>query len=227
MKCLKTFFAWAGRIYHLPNPCSGLSPLPRSRQLPRVLTTEEVRRLLESSLSARDRTLLLTVMDCGLRVGEVAGLRRYSLQDGWLVVTGKSGVRQVPVSTELAGRLDELGDGEYLWMGRRGPLGKHGVIQAYNRMFEKAGILGRKGGAHALRHTFATMYLRSGGGVRQLQSILGHQSVETTMIYVHLAGVDVRIDHARHSPVKTLGLLDGGIGGGASRGVGSTCIGPG
>ena len=42
-------------------------------------------------------------------------------------------------------------------------------------------------GPHALRHTFATNYIRAGGGVRQLQVILGHQRIETTMVYVHLA----------------------------------------
>ena len=52
-----------------------------------------------------------------------------------------------------------------------------------------------------------TAYIRAGGGDRQLQSILGHQRIETTMIYVHLADQDVESDHALHSPARVMGLL--------------------
>ena len=66
-----------------------------------------------------------------------------------------------------------------------------------------------KAGPHCLRHTFATWYLRAGGGVRQLQDILGHTKIETTMIYVQLAGRDVQADHSRYSPARTMGWLNG------------------
>ena len=79
--------------------------------------------------------------------------------------------------------------------------------RVYNRLFRRAGITGSKLGPHTLRHTFGTSYIRSGGGVRQLQYILGHERIETTMIYVHLAGQDVQADHAKHSPARVMGLL--------------------
>ena len=217
VKCLRTFFGWCGRRHKLPNPCSELDPLPRLRKLPRVLTGDEVGRLMGAASvrrsrsqwqRERDRALLVVALDSGLRVGEVAGLRRSDIGDGWLVVAGKVGVRQVPVSRELSRQMKDLGEGEHIWMGSRGPLTRTGVVQAYKRLFSRAEVRGRRAGAHALRHTFATMYLRHGGGVRQLQTILGHQRIETTMIYVHLAGRDVQADHARHSPARTLGLMD-------------------
>ena len=97
-------------------------------------------------------------------------------------------------------------------IGKQGkPLTHYGVKEVFLRLFEKAGIGGKKAGPYAIRHTFATWYLRNGGGVRQLQEILGHQSIETTMIYVHLAGLDIQADHARHSPVRTVGLLGDAI----------------
>ena len=206
-KCLKTFFVWAGERHGLPNPCQGLGRFPRREGLPRVLTIDEVERLIGAGVETRDRILLLTVLDCGLRLSEVASLKRSSILDGWLVVEGKSGVRQVPVSPELCVLLRCLGQGESVWMGRKGPLTLYGVQQVFKRMFSRAGVGGRKVGPHTVRHTFATMYLRSGGGVHQLQRILGHKSVETTMIYVHLAGKDIQADHASHSPTRTLGLL--------------------
>jgi integrase/recombinase XerD len=71
-------------------------------------------------------------------------------------------------------------------------------------MFADAGITGRKTGPHTLRHTFGTMYVRSGGNLTALQKIMGHTDIKTTMIYVTLATSDVAADHARHSPVHTL-----------------------
>ena len=59
-----------------------------------------------------------------------------------------------------------------------------------------------------MRHTFATGYICAAGVVRQLQVILGHQRIDTTMIYVHLAGQDVEADHALHSPARVMGLLE-------------------
>ena len=58
-----------------------------------------------------------------------------------------------------------------------------------------------------LRHTFATWHIRRGGKVAVLKEILGHDKIETTMLYVTLAGVDVSADHAKYSPVGQLGLI--------------------
>ena len=206
VKCWKTFFGWCNRRYDLPNPVGQLDRLPKRKHLPRVLTASELSLVLGAALNPRDKALVLVVLDSGLRVEEVAGLRRGDLGDGWLVVRGKVGTRRVPVSQEVKARLLGLGEGDHIWIGRLGPLTKYGIMLAYRRLFLRAGIKGPKLGAHTLRHTFATMYLRTGGGPRQLQDILGHNKIETTMIYVHLAGNDVAADHALHSPVQTMGL---------------------
>ena len=58
-----------------------------------------------------------------------------------------------------------------------------------------------------LRHTFTTWHIRRGGKVAVLKEILGHDKIETTMLYVTLAGVDVSADHAKYSPVGQLGLI--------------------
>ena len=206
LKCLRTFFRWAERRHHLPNPCGEVDPLPRPRRLPRVLAQSEIDSLLAAAQTARDNALVLLVLDCGIRLSELASLRREDVRDGWLLVRGKVGVRQVPVSKGMLLRLLRLARGEDIWLGQRGPLNRAGVQGAYKRLFARASIT-RKVGSHSLRHTFATLYLRSGGGVRQLQEILGHSRIETTMIYVHLAGNDVAADHALHSPVQTMGLM--------------------
>lgn len=208
LKCLKTFFGWCVQTHALPNPCDGLRPIPHRRNWPRVLTEEEIALLMKASNTPRDRALLLVVLDSGLRVSEVASIRRQHVRDGWLVVTGKVGTRQVPISTKVATLLEEIGDEENIWLGQRGPLSKSGVKLSYKRMFRRAGIMGPKAGPHTLRHTFGTFYIRNGGQVSQLRIIMGHSKLETTMIYVHLSGRDVLADHALHSPAKTLGLID-------------------
>ena len=205
-KCLRTFFRWATKRHDVNNPTLYLDPLPYRTQLRRVLTRQEVMQLLSVAHTRRDRAMVLVIMDCGLRLGEVAGLRLNDLRDGWLTVNGKIGARQVPVSPGVAAELVAIAAGPRLWHRDGEPISFDGVKTVYRRLFQRAGIPGPKLGAHTLRHTFATMYLRAGGGVRQLQSILGHSKLETTMIYVHLAGIDVQEDHARYSPVKTLGI---------------------
>ena len=208
LKCIKTFFRWCGRHHGMPNPAESLDPIPRRRYLPRVLTPEEIERLIGAAESSRDRALLLVMLDCGARVGEVASIRRRDIGDDWLIVRGKVGARQVPISKAVRELLITLGQGDYMWLGQRGPLTKHGVQGVYKRMFQRAGITGPKASVHTLRHTFATLYLRSKGGIRQLQMIMGHSRIETTMIYTHLVGDDVLADHLVHSPARTLGLID-------------------
>ena len=79
-----------------------------------------------------------------------------------------------------------------------------GIQRSYQRILKRAGLTGAKLGPHLLRHTFATEYCRRGGNLRVLQDIMGHEDIETTMVYVHLAGRQVAEDHARHSPFKHL-----------------------
>src|SRR5204862_194060 len=66
-------------------------------------------------------------------------------------------------------------------------------------LMRRAGVAA--GGAHALRHTFATSYVRGGGSVVRLQRILGHSSVTMTMRYVHLVAGDLGEGHAQLSPL--------------------------
>lgn len=130
-------------------------------------------------------------------------MTKSDLDSPLLRVHGKIGQRQVPISPELAELLVSLGNDDFFWTGPGGhPLTYWGVKNAFRRVFQRAGLKGPKLGPHTLRHTFATEYCRVGGNVRVLQSIMGHESLSTTMIYVHLAGLAVAQDHARCSPLR-------------------------
>lgn len=114
----------------------------------------------------------------------------------------------MPVSGPIIKSLLEAhGEGTYIWVGRRGPLTCSGVQGIFRRLFRRAGIGTYKSGPHALRHTFATHYIAAGGSAFALSGILGHQHVGTTQIYVTLAQAHIKTEHAKYSPLHTMGLL--------------------
>jgi len=170
----------------------------RSKKLPSVLSPEEVLLLLQSAEPGRDSVLLATTYACGLRLGEVVGLKAKDIDSSRMVVIVRQGKgakdRLVPLSLHL---LAELRD---YWrryrpnaalFGQRCP----GSIQ---RMFKRT--LGRTGiskpaSMHTLRHSFATHMLEAGVDVLTLQKILGHRSLNTTALYLHL-----RSDRLRQLP---------------------------
>lgn len=88
-----------------------------------------------------------------------------------------------------------------MWVGRRGPMTTSGISLTIRRLLYQAGIMPPKAGPHTLRHTFALHYIMRGGDVFSLQRILGHRSVETTMIYVNMSADHLVAQHSRYSPM--------------------------
>jgi integrase/recombinase XerD len=174
--------------------------LPRS--LPHPMTTDEVRRLLEtpdtvSPAGLRDAALLELLYGSGLRVSELVGLDvdDADLEMGSVRVLGKGGKeREVPL-----GRFSREAIDAYLTRGRpgfassvsRGALflnqrGGRLTRQSVNRILAthvKRAAIERPVSPHSLRHSFATHLLEGGADVRVVQELLGHASVATTQIY--------------------------------------------
>jgi len=150
--------------------------------------------------------MIALVLDTGIRIGELAGLRWQHLTGGTIHVSGKTGERIVPISTHVRQALVGLGDGDHVWTGRKGPLTRSGVAQVVRRALYRAGLRPPKAGPHMLRHTFGRHYIMAGGDVFSLQRIMGHRDVSTTMMYVHLSTADLEAQHAKYSPVRALDL---------------------
>lgn len=180
------------------------SPRPW-RTLPRVLTTEEVDRLLAapdrtSPLGMRDAAMLEVLYATGLRVSELVGLRvaNVRIEAGFLRCSGK-GEREriVPLGEEavaavrdyLSGSRRELLRGrssERLFVNHRGgPLTRQGFWKVLRRHAGRAGIRTRLS-PHTLRHSFATHLLEHGADLRSVQLLLGHADISTTQIYTHV-----------------------------------------
>lgn len=201
-----TFFRWLELQKGIPNICRDL-PRPVGKEVVRRILAPEELDLLTAAAKPRNRVLIALAMDAGLRVDEIHGLRPQDVGPDWVAVWGKTGARYVPISPEVRDAVLAQAKEGILWWGQRGPLTLDGLKANMKKLFARAGIGTHKAGYHCLRHTFATLFLRDGGGIRQLQDILGHKNMETTIVYVHLAGVDVLKAQREHSPATRLNLL--------------------
>jgi len=190
----------------------GLSRPRVPHKLVEPLSDNALRRLVDSG-STRDRAIVLLMLDTGLRLSELAGLRRCDLRpDGSVKVMGK-GAREriVPVGGVARQALvrylrEERGADPELPIFRArggGPLGARGIQQVFKRLKVRAGIPGRCS-PHTLRHTFARAYLVNGGDAFSLQRMLGHSTLDMVKRYVALADTDLAARHKTASPADRL-----------------------
>jgi integrase/recombinase XerD len=210
--CLRSFYRQLRREQILNHdPTSELRP-PRSRaRLPKVLSRDEVNRLLEqprglSPAALRDRALLETMYACGLRASEAITLElgELDLEAGILRARGKgSKERLVPIGSKAIATLHAylaqgrpglvgLGDEARVFVNLRGHgLSRQGLYKIVQSHAASAGLEHRMS-PHTLRHTFATHLLAGGCDLRSLQEMLGHADIGTTQIYTHLSADRLR-----------------------------------
>ncbi len=205
--CLRSFYRHLRREQQMDyDPTADLKAPGKGRTLPRVLTREEVDRLLEapaggSPAAQRDRALLEVMYACGLRASEATGLRvsDVDLDEGLLRATGKgSKERLVPIGRRAvaalrtwihSGRPELVGlrEESALFVNQRGgALSRQGLYKIIRGHAGAAGLEGRMS-PHTLRHSFATHLLAGGCDLRVLQEMLGHADIATTQIYTHLS----------------------------------------
>jgi integrase/recombinase XerD len=205
--CLRSFYRHLrreGLIEH--DPAAELHGPRKTQRLPRVLTRDEVARLLSrpqggEPLALRDRALLEVMYACGLRVSEVTGLEMadVDLQEGMLRARGKgSKERLVPVGRHASAALSAyFARGRPVLLGARaesklfvnrrgGGLSRQGLYKIVQGHARAAGLEERMS-PHTLRHSFATHLLAGGCDLRSLQEMLGHADLATTQVYTHLS----------------------------------------
>lgn len=189
------------------------------RQLPDVLTTEEIDRIIAAidpttPKGRRDGAMLEVLYSCGLRVSELTSLRMSDLffGEGYIRVIGKGDKqRLVPVSTTARDRIqcwlddrrtmDATGrDNEIVFLNNRGgQLTRVMVFTIIKEAVRRAGI-DKRISPHTFRHSFATHLLEGGASIRQVQEMLGHESILTTEIYTHLDREHLRRTVKEHLP---------------------------
>lgn len=187
------------------------------RHLPDVLSVEEIDRIiagidLSTPKGRRDSAMLETLYSCGLRVSELTSLRLEDLffGEGYIRVTGKGDKqRLVPIGTTardrirryLEDRAQRPGTSNVVFLSNRNTaLTRVMVFTIIKRAALRAGIE-KQISPHTFRHSFATHLLEGGASIRQVQEMLGHESILTTEIYTHLETEGLRETVERYLPM--------------------------
>jgi len=204
-RALKTFFKFMSSRRRLPNPMDAIQPPRRPKTLMPTLEVGELLKLLYSVESPRDRAIITLLVDCGVRAGEVCSLLKHNIKQETIIVHGKVGWREVPISDEtrrLLLQFAALSPDDYVFHGHKGPITRHLIYAIVRRTLERAGIKGPKLGPHRLRHAFGKSFLVQGGDLRSLQEIMGHADIETTQKYTTLNLTDIVKKHQKFSPLR-------------------------
>ena len=204
-RALKTFFKFISSRRRLPNPMDAIKAPRRPKTLMATLEANELMRLLQSAQDPRDRAILTLIMDNGVRAGEVCSLLKHNIKQETVVVQGKTGWREVPISEETRRILLQFAatsSDDYVFHGQKGPIGRHLIYEIVRRHMEKAGIKGPKLGPHRIRHAFGKNYIVEGGDLRSLQEIMGHADIKTTEKYATLNLTDIIKKHQKFSPLR-------------------------
>lgn len=187
------------------------------RQLPDVLTTPEIDRIIaavdtSTPKGLRDSAMLEVLYSCGLRVSELTSLRLSDLffGEGYIRVIGKGDKqRLVPISNTARDKIQRYleerrsarsGEEIVFLNNRGGQLTRVMVFTILKRAVERAGI-DKHISPHTFRHSFATHLLEGGASIRQVQEMLGHESILTTEIYTHLDSDHLRRTLEEHLPI--------------------------
>lgn len=216
----RSFFKYLRTENYIEDDPTALIESPRiGRSLPDVLTVEEIDAMIaalpaDKAETPRNHAIIETLYGSGLRVSELVDLRmsRMSLDDGYAMVEGKGEKQRVvplsPVSVDLirdylplrdAGPIKREG-ADILFLNRRGaPLTRVMVFYIIRDLAAAAGIR-KKVSPHTLRHSFATHLLEGGANLRAIQEMLGHESIATTEIYLHLDRTRLRSELLEHHP---------------------------
>lgn len=204
---LRSFFDYlVFEGYREDNPMDLIESPKIGLKLPDVLSNEEITTLianidLSHPQGERNKAMIETIYGCGLRVSELINLRLSDLyfDDGFIKVIGKGNkTRFVPIHTTTIKYISTYINyyrkhitphkeySDILFLNRRGKsLTRQMIFIILKNLATKSNI-DKKIGPHTLRHSFATYLLKNGADLRVIQQLLGHESITTTEIYLHL-----------------------------------------
>lgn len=204
---LKSFFNYlVFEDYRKDNPMELIESPKIGRRLPDTLSEEEINDLigaidLSKPEGERNRAILETLYGCGLRVSELIGLRLSDLyfDEDFIKVTGKGDKQRfVPISEinkkyiniyrkEIRVHMEiKKGFEDILFLNRRGRQLTRAMIFTIIKQLALAIGLQKSISPHTFRHSFATHLLQNGADLRAIQQMLGHESITTTEVYMHV-----------------------------------------
>lgn len=217
---LRAFFRFLRMEHYIANDPTALIEFPYlGRSLPDVLSVEEIDAMVgaipaDKPEALRNEAIIETLYGSGLRVSELISLRlsRIFLDEGYMRIEGKGRKqRLVPLSPRAVSLISAYlghraegpvkpGNEDILFLNRRGAaLTRVMIFYIVRDLAASAGIT-KTISPHTLRHSFATHLLEGGANLRAIQEMLGHESIATTEIYVHLDRTRLRSELLAHHP---------------------------
>jgi site-specific recombinase XerD len=208
LSSISSFFKYltlkTGRLKE--NPIEAIDAPKTRRSLPKYLTLEESKNLLNSVKgrnSVRDVCILTIFLNCGLRISELVGLNLTDIRTDHLRIVGKGGKERVvylndatadAINEYLAVRKKDGAQSPALFLSaQKQRITKSTVHNLVKKHIAASGLSGGDYSSHKLRHTAATLMLKNGVDLRTLQELLGHEHLNTTEIYTHIESSDLKI----------------------------------
>ncbi|AZQ43781.1 site-specific tyrosine recombinase XerD [Nonlabens ponticola] len=193
------------------------------RKLPDTLSTQEIDQLIaaidrSTAHGERNRVILETLYSCGLRVSELINLKISDLvfPDGFIKVTGKGDKQRfVPIGASTIKIMDDYLNQvrvhlpiqpqhtDTVFLNRRGTGLTRAMIFTIVKDLKRTAGIKKKVSPHTFRHSFATHLLENGADLRSIQLMLGHESITTTEIYVHMDRAYLHEMLQKHHPRNT------------------------
>jgi integrase/recombinase XerD len=190
-------------------PINNIPCARNKKRLPVVLSQEELRRFFAATVNPKHTAIFLTAYGTGLRAKELAALRIADIDSGQMLIRVNLGKgskdRLVKLSPFLLKSLRDYyracRPADLLFPGRgESPRSGESITRAAEAIAQRAGI-GKKVGAHTFRHTYATHMLDAGADLVTIQALMGHGSLRTTSIYLHVSTAKI---NAAPSPLDQL-----------------------
>lgn len=210
LSALKSIFRYLYKSLMIPvNPFENIEHMKTEKKVIRILTETQQQSLMMAALNmsrkyrARNYMIVKIFLNCGLRLSEMEGLKikNITLDENSLIVRGKGNKERKLFFNDCTKQaiLDYMenerpvSDSEYLILSSRGtPLDKRTIEYVVSQALLKSGLAGEGFTVHSLRHTCATMMMKNNVNPTIIQSVLGHKSLNTTQLYVHVDNNDIR-----------------------------------
>lgn len=219
ISCLRSFFKYLtdkDKVLDV-NPVANLDIPQKNKTLPKYLSLEESESLLNSidgKFRERDLCIIMLFLSCGMRVSELVGIDLQHIEHDKIRILGKGNKERMAylndmcieaINDYLKVRLTPtLTDKNALFISRQGNrINVQTVKWLVKKYVTNAGLSGKGISAHKLRHTAATLMHSNGVDIRTLQEVLGHENLNSTMIYTHVENSNLR-DAVKFNPISNV-----------------------
>ncbi|QHI73792.1 tyrosine-type recombinase/integrase [Aminipila terrae] len=206
LRVLRSLYAWlTAEEYIIKNPTLRIKAIKKEKRIKKPFTEIEIEKLRRASERKRDLAVIDALLSTGMRVGEIVQLNRQDIINDECIVFGKGETERVVyfnarAVVSLNNYLQERTDNnEALFVRSRKPynrIGESAIEDIVRKVGKTAGV--NNVHPHRFRRTTATIALNRGMPIEQVQKMLGHKQIDTTMIYAQSAQENLKASHKKY-----------------------------